>query len=482
MTMTMKIKISYIILVGTVSVLLQACSIPKITTRKADAPLPANYTAATADTTSISAKVNWREFFNDPNLTQLIDTALVNNKEVNIMLQRISMAKNEVYARKGEYKPFVRGGAATEVEKVGAFTRSGAVEKNLEIKDGKEFPELLGNFQLGLFASWELDVWHKLRNSRDVAVLEYLSGVEGRNFLITNLVAEIANSYYELIALDNQLQNLENNIKIQQDALNVVKLLQQAGRVTSLAVKRFEAEVQKNQSNIYDLRQQIIVVENRINFLVGRTPRPITRSSNNFLQMVPPAVQTGIPSQLLQNRPDIRQAELEMAAAQLNIKVARANFLPSFGISAGLGYQAFNPKYLLQTPESLLFSLAGDAVTPLVNRNAIIAEYGNAGARQVEAAYEYEQKILNAYQEVATQVSNIQNLASEYDLKSQQVESMTQSIEIANLLFQSARADYMEVLLTQRDALDARAELIETKKFQLTATVDLYKALGGGWQ
>ena len=480
--MTMKNKISYIILVGTASVMIQACSIPKITTRKADAPLPANFTVTTADSAVVSAKVNWRDFFNDPNLTQLIDTALVNNKEVNIMLQRISMANNEVYARKGEYKPFVRGGAATEVEKVGAFTRNGAVEENLEIREGKSFPELLGNFQLGLFASWELDVWHKLRNSRDVAVLEYLSGIEGRNFLITNLVGEIANSYYELIALDNQLQNLESNIKIQQDALNVVKLLQQAGRVTSLAVKRFEAEVQKNQSNIYDLRQQIIVIENRINFLAGRTPRPVTRRSDNFLQMVPPVVQTGIPSQLLQNRPDIRQAELEMAAAQLNIKVARANFLPSFGISAGLGYQAFNPKYLLQTPESLLFTLAGDAVTPLVNRNAIIAEYGNAGARQVEAAYEYEQKILNAYQEVATQLSNIQNLASEYDLKSQQVESLTKSIEIANLLFQSARADYMEVLLTQRDALDARAELIETKKSQLTATVELYKALGGGWQ
>lgn len=482
MTMTMKNKISYIILVGAVSALVQACSIPKITTRQADAPLPANFTAAAADSATVSAKVNWREFFNDPNLTQLIDTALLNNKEVNIMLQRISMANNEVYARKGEYKPFVRGGAATEVEKVGEFTRSGAVEKNLEIKDGKEFPELLGNFQLGLFASWELDVWHKLRNSRDVAVLEYLSGIEGRNFLITNLVGEIANSYYELIALDNQLQNLESNIKIQQDALNVVKLLQQAGRVTQLAVKRFEAEVQKNQSNIFDLRQQIIVTENRINFLAGRTPRPVVRRSDNFLQMTPPAIQTGIPSQLLQNRPDIRQAELEMAAAQLNIKVARANFLPSFGISAGLGYQAFNPKYLLQTPESLLLSLAGDAVAPLVNRNAIIAEYGNAGARQVEAAYEYEQRILNAYQEVATQLSNIQNLAGSFDLKTQQVESLTKSIEIANLLFQSARADYMEVLLTQRDALDAKAELIETKKSQLNATVDLYKALGGGWQ
>jgi NodT family efflux transporter outer membrane factor (OMF) lipoprotein len=407
---------------------------------------------------------------------------MVNNKEINMLLQRISVARNEIQARQGEYKPFVGAGLATDVEKVGRYTRNGAVEHSLEIVEGEEIPELLGNIQLGLFASWELDVWKKLRNAQQVAAMEYLASVEGRNFMITNLVAEIANSYYELIALDNQLENLQSNIELQQDALEVVNLLQRAGRANSLAVKRFEAEVQKNQSNIFNIRQQIVETENRLNFLVGKTPQSIARRSADFLDRAPKAVQTGVPSQLLQNRPDIRQAELELAAADLNIQVARANFLPSFGIRAGLGYQAFNPKYLLKTPESLVLSLAGDAVAPLVNRNAIIAEYNNAGARQIEAAYEYEQTILNAYMEVAIQLSNMDNLAQNYALKVQQVESLTESIEISNQLFQSARADYMEVLLTQRDALEARLELIETKKEQMTAVVNLYKALGGGWR
>jgi NodT family efflux transporter outer membrane factor (OMF) lipoprotein len=472
-----------IILLAAAAVLFHACSIPAIATQKPEVILPDKF-AQTADDApnAAAAQLNWHQFFADSTLTTLIDTALLNNQELDILLQHISVAQNEILSRKGEYRPFVTAGTGAEVEKVGEFTRNGAVEKNLPISDGKAFPEWLGNLQLGLFSSWELDVWHKLRNNQKIAFTEYLASIEGRNFMITKLVAEIANSYFELIALDNQLQNLENNIQIQQNALEVVRLLQQAGRVNMLAVRRFEAEVQKNKSRAYDFRQQITALENQVNFLAGRTPQSIPRQSNNFLDRNPDVVETGIPSQLLANRPDIRQAELEMAASDLNIKVAKANFLPSFGIKAGIGYQAFNPKFLLQTPESMVFSLAGDAMAPLVNRSAIIAEYKNANARQITAAYEYEQRVLNAYQEVATQLSNLDNLANKYQLKAQQVQSLTESIEISNQLFQSARADYMEVLLTQRDALEAREELIETKKAQMNAMVNLYRALGGGWQ
>jgi NodT family efflux transporter outer membrane factor (OMF) lipoprotein len=468
---------------GIFLLLLHSCSIPQAVTRQADKSLPDNYSdTLAAATASSSGMVNWKDFFEDPYLTGLIDSAMVNNKEVNILLQKISLAQNEIQARKGEYLPSVYAGLNADAEKVGRYTRNGAIEENLDIKEGKEFPKILGNIQLGLFASWELDVWKKLRNAQKQAALEYLASMEGRNFMISNLVAEIANAYYELIALDNQLDNLQNNIKIQQDALEMVNLLQQAGRSNTLAVKRFEAEVQKNKSNIYGLQQQIAAIENQLNFLVGRTPRPIERRSDNFLDLDPSAVSGGLPSELLQNRPDIRQMELELAAADLNIQVARAEFLPSFGLKAGLGYQAFNPVYLFTTPASIAFSLAGDAVAPLVNRNAIIAGYKNASAQQIQMAYEYEQTVLNAYTEVVTQLSFIDNLQRNYQLKVQQVDLLNESIEISNLLYQSARADYMEVLLTQRDALEARMELIETKKEQMSARINLYRALGGGWK
>ncbi|MGZ0076586.1 TolC family protein [Methylomonas sp. YC3] len=461
--------------------LLQACGIPEMTTRTADTQLPDQFKPGVIEQAS-SASVKWQEFFDDPHLLSLIDTAVANNKEINIALQRISIAENEIQSRKGEYLPFVKLGAAASGEKTAKYTRNGAFEENLEIAEGQTFPAFLGDYQFGLFSTWEIDVWKKLRNATQVAVYEYMASGEGRNFLLTHLVAEVAHAYYELLALDNQLENLRQNIAIQQNGLLVVRQLQIYARTNTLAVKRYEAEVAKNQARQYEIEQQITVVENRINTLLGRTPQPIERSSAGFMSIKPKALSAGLPSELLQNRPDIRKAELELKAADLNIDVARANFYPSFGIKAGVGFQAFALKYLINTPESLAAMVAGELVAPLVNKNAITAEYKNANAKQVQAAYEYEQSIINAYAEVANQLSNIDNLDKNYQLKRQQVDSLVKSIDVANQLFISARADYLEVLLTQRDALEAKKELIETKQKQISAMVELYKALGGGWQ
>lgn len=192
-------------------------------------------------------------------------------------------------------------------------------------------------------------------------------------------------------------------------------------------------------------------------------------------------VNVGLPSQLLENRPDVRKAQLELDAAKLNIKVAKANFYPSLGLKAGIGFEAFKPDFLLESPASLLYNIAGELSAPLVNRNAIKAHYKNASAKQIQSAYDYEQTLLNAYIEVVNQLSKIDNLEKNYDLKNKQVASLDESVEISNLLFQSARADYMEVLLTQRDVLEAKMALIETRKDQKIAMVNLYRALGGGW-
>jgi len=327
-----------------------------------------------------------------------------------------------------------------------------------------------------------VDIWKKLRNSKKAAITRYLSTEEGKNFVITNLIAEVADSYYELLALDNQLEIVKQNIGLQKNALEIIKVQKEAARATELAVQKFQAEVLKTQSLEYDIKQQIKETENRINFLLGRYPQDIPRERANFLTIMPAMINSGIPSQLLANRSDIRQSELDLAAAKLDVKVARAEFYPSFGISAGVGFQAFNPTYLFRMPESLLYSIAGDIAGPLINRNAIKAEFLNANARQVQAMYNYERTILNAYIEVSTQLSNISNLEKSYDLKSQQVEALTRSIDISGDLFKNARADYLEVLMTQRDALEAKLELIETKKAQMSAVVRVYRGLGGGWR
>ena len=313
-------------------------------------------------------------------------------------------------------------------------------------------------------------------------MMRYLGSVEGKNFMVTHLVAEIANAYYELMALDNQLEILRSNIAIQQDAVAIVKLEKQAAKVTELAVRRFEAEVLKNRSVQYDIQQRIVETENRLNFLVGRYPRAVRRNSAAFSTLVPDTIYAGLPSQLLNYRPDIRQAERELVAAKLDVRSARASFYPQLRLTAGVGLNAFAPSKLIQAPQSLLYSVAGDLVAPLINRNAIKAAYQSANARQLQAVYDYERTVLNAYVEVVNQLSNIQNLRSSYELRAQQVEALSSSITISTNLFRSARADYMEVLLTQRDALESRFELVETRMQQMNAMVNVYQALGGGWR
>jgi NodT family efflux transporter outer membrane factor (OMF) lipoprotein len=456
-----------------------ACTTPALVQKTVKKTVPARYNHS-QDLTNTS-NVKWKEFFTDPNLSTLIDTALRNNQELNITLQEIEITRSEIRARKGEYLPFIGLRGAAGVDKVGRYTNIGASEATTDIAPEKPTPDPLPDFLLGVFASWEVDIWHKLRNAKGAAVSRYLSSVEGKNFTVTNLVAEIATSYYQLLALDNQLDIVKQNIEIQTNALEIVRLQKESARVTELAVRRFEAQVLNTRSIQYNIEQQITETENRINFLVGRYPQPVLRDARAFTKLVPAAIHAGIPSQLLSNRPDIRQAELELAAARLDVKAAKANFYPSVRITTAIGLDAFNPSYLLKTPESILYSLAGDLVAPLINRNAIKATYYSANAKQIQAVYNYERTILNAYIEVANQLAKISNMEKSYDLKAQEVQSLAQSVTISNNLFRSARADYMEVLLTQRDALESKFELVETKLQQMNAMVNIYRALGGGW-
>lgn len=401
---------------------------------------------------------------------------------MNITIQNIQLAQNEIKVRKGAYLPFMNAGIGTGIDKSARYTRNGALDATTNIDGQNKIPTLLPN--VGLYAnfSWQVDIWKKLRNAKQSAVYRYLASIEGKNFMVTQLVAEVAHNYYELMAFDNLVDIIQKNIEIQENALRIVNLEKTAGQVTELAVRRFQAEVSKNKSYKFFIQQKIIESENRINFLLGRFPQPIIRNSNLFNDLKPENMLVGIPSQLLENRPDIRQATLAVQSANLDIKVAKANFYPNFNISAVVGYEAFNPKYFINLPESLLFGLVGGLVAPVINRNAIKADYLSANNRQIQSVYGYERTVLNAFIEVFNQSNNIKNLASLYEWKVQQVTSLSRSVEIVINLFKSARADYVEILLTQRDALESKIDLVEIKKQQLSAMINMYQALGGGWR
>ncbi len=447
---------------------------PGGTARDPNRDVPESYDGL-RDTRS-SGMIVWSDFFQDPHLTALIETALQQNQELNISVQETWIANAEVVGRRGEYLPRLGFGLGGGVEHVGAFTSQGQSD------EANGVSPTLQDYGFGLYASWEIDVWGRLHDLADAAAHRYLASIEGRNLIVTRLVAEIASLYYELMALDQQLAVVTGNVDLQESALEMVQAQFQAGRATSLAVTRFEAELRDMQSSRFAIQQRIVETENQLNFLAGRFPQPIERSTVDFLSLEPAEMSVGVPAQLLENRPDIRQAERELAAAELDVAAARAAFYPRLGIEGVIGYQSYDLTKLIDTPDSLLFGLFARVFAPILNRQGLKADYFRANSQEMMAVLHYERAVLTAFIEVSNRVSLIRNLSRSYDLKEEQVERLARSIEISSQLFNSGRADYLEVLTTRKESLEAQIELIEMKQRQMEAAVTLYQALGGGWR
>ena len=296
---------------------------------------------------------------------------------------------------------------------------------------------------------------------------------------MTTLVADIAENFYRLMALDKRLENLDQIIELQERSLEIAKARKEAARSTELGVLRFQAELQRNQSEKLIINQPIIQGENRINFLVNRYPQRVERDSAEFYDLNIHPLSVGVPSQLLQNRPDIRQAERELAASGLDVKVARVNFFPQLVITGGVGLQSFLLNHLFE-PQAVVGDIAGGLVGPLVNRRAIRAQYLTANARQLQAIYNYQRVILEAFTQVINRMTMVENYSRSIEIKKQQLASLEAAVKFANDLFQNARIEYIDVLFAQRDLRDARMVLIDTKAEQLAAIVNTYQALGGG--
>ncbi len=457
---------------------------PQGTVREADTQMPDTFggeddggggEAGTEDGMS-SAEVDWHDFFGDPQLVGLIDLALANNQELNITVQEMIVANTDVMTRRGDIFPSLSAGVGAGLDRVGHYTSQGQADERSGVAAD------LQNYSIGVYATWEADIWGRLRDSADAAMYRYLASGEGRNFMITRLVAEIASRYYELLALDRELTILADNIQLQQGALEMMRLQQLAARVTMLAVTRFEAQLRGFQSRQYEIAQQIVATENQLNFLTGRFPQHIERSTEDFLAITPSTVHTGVPTRLLENRPDVREAELGLTASQLDVSAARARFYPSLRLDVGIGYRSFDITQMLATPESIVYSLVAGLAAPLLNRSGITADYFAANTRQMQAVLRYERTILSAFVDVSTGLSRVRNLGRSYALETEQVERLRESVEMSTLLFNAARAEYLEVLTARHDYLEAQMDLVDTKQRQLSATVTLYQALGGGWR
>lgn len=458
--------------------ILQSCvpSLPQIK-EKSDLIIPKNIENSNSENSENITQKNWRDFFHDETLNQLIAIALKNNQELNILQQEVNIADNEVLRSRGNYFPKVGVVAGYEYEKTSANSARGVSDEKSEIADK------LGTRQIGFNSSWELDIYGKLRGKAKSFYLNYLATIEGKNFAQTKLITEIASNYYELMALDNQLEIINEYVTNLEKSRDIVELQKKAGRTTALATTRFDAEIRKVESQRLEIKRAQVSVENNLNKLLGRLPQPIARPSQSFSEVNFKKINGNIPSKLLDNRPDIKQASLQLKASKLMVSSVRKEFYPSLSIDANIGYQSFNSKHLLQSPESVFYNVAGNLTAPLLNRSAIKSEYFSANNKQIQAIYNYEKTFINAFSEVANQLFYTKNLEETYNVKFKQVSALTKSVEISNALFNAARIDYLELLLTKRDFLEAKMELMEVKRKQIISYINLYRALGGStWQ
>lgn len=425
-------------------------------------------------------------FFADSTLSALIDTALNNNFDLQVAMQRVEVARAGIRFSRGLGIPEVSAGVVAGGKKFGDYTIDGVgnydTQFSTNLNDKQSIPQpFIPDYMLGLQSSWEVDVWGKLKSQKKAALARFLSSEFGKNLVQTQIVAEIADAYFELLILDNELDFLEENIKLQQFSLDIVRVMKQAGEANQLGVELLKAQLLSSTAMKVEVNQQIIQNESRINFLMGRYPQPIKRPKFAWEKVIPPTLSAGVPSGLLTNRPDIRQAELELQARNADLFTAKAAFYPSFNINANLGLQSFKALLLLN-PASAAYGLAGSLMAPIANRRALAADLMASRAEQKTAYIGYQKSIVNAFTEVYNYLYLIKTNADIYKLKSEEVNTLKNSIGISTDLFRSGRATYLEVITAQKNALQSQIELINVKKKQYNAVVGLYRALGGGWK
>ncbi len=461
-----------------------SCKTTAIQTEASLKPLPSAYVVS--DTSKSKPLAAWRDVFFDANLRTLIDSALKHNFDLRIALQKIEMAKAGLRLNKGIRLPEVGVGAAAGVRRFGDYTMDGVgnfdTRFSPNLNDKQRIPNPLPDYFVGFQATWEIDIWGKLKTKKRAAAERYLASQYGKDAVITSLIAEVASAYFELMALDAELQIVKDNISLQQSALDLVTAQKQAGKANELGIEMQNAQLLNARAIQTEVQQLIIETESKLNFLCGTYPKRVQRDSSVLLQFTIPALAVGVPSDLLKNRPDIRQAENELLASKADVKTARLAFYPSLTINASLGLQAFNAMLLPELPASLAYNTLGGLAAPLLNRRQLKANLMATQSEQKQAYIHYEKMIVNGFREVFVALNGIRNGQAMFDLKKEQVAILKKSVNTSTDLFMAGKANYLEVIVSQQNTLNAQIELTVFYKRQNQSLINLYRTLGGGWQ
>jgi multidrug efflux system outer membrane protein len=478
-----KNKSHIIIALGAIT--LASCGIPKYATLPEERKMPARFTASHADSSQFQVMAR-DKFFTDPKLVHIINEVIRNNPDLNIAIQRVRTAGAYLAMSKGALLPEVNARVSASGTHFGKHTMEGVgnFDTNLSpniSEDQKINTSFTPDYWLGIGASWEIDLWGKLKNMKKAAQQRFIASEQGKHLLESALVTQTALLYYDLVALDREAEIIEQNIGLQQKALEIVEAQKAGGRATELAVQQFNAQLFNTRSAAFVIKQKITESENQLRVLAGDYEGSIDRSNLLWNEKFEQLAQTGVPAQLLENRPDLLQAQAELLAAKADLKAARAAFFPSLNISAYTAFNAFSGSFLF-SGSSLAYQVLGGLTAPVFQKRQLKSQFNIADAQQHEAFYHFQKTALNAYREVNNLLQSIDNNGKIFRLKEQEVRALEQGVNISNDLYVTGYASYLEIISAQKNKLNAELELIGTRLNQISSVIGLYKATGGGWQ
>lgn len=420
------------------------------------------------DTTTI-ANIPWREYFSDPALQALIDEGLANNFDMRIAYTRIQQAEAGLVMAKSAYFPTIALG--------GQVNHTQISEKN-----GKE--KVLGYkgstvYSLGFAVQWEADLWGKLSSKSRAQYANLISTHAYRNLIQTSLISNIATTYYSLQALDEQLKITLETIELLKESTTTMDAMMQAGLLNRAGVKQSEALLYSTQVSVPALESQIRQLENSLSVLVGRKPGPIYRTSIKE-QSVPAHLAFGIPTQMLSKRPDVLQAEMGFRYAFEMKNAAQKSLYPSITLSSGtVGYNS-NTLSQFFKPTNILANLVGGLTQPIFAGNQLRGQLKVAKAQQEEALLTFEQTVLKASQEVSDIMYTYESSLRKNENRAKQVDALFTAVNDTKSLLVAGEANYTEVLNAEQNLLQAQIGQVNDKLEQLQASVNLYRALGGG--
>lgn len=425
----------------------------------------------TQDSTNM-ADLPWRTLFNDPNLQSLIETGIAQNADLKQAIERMKIAEATLQQSRLAFYPSLQADVSVTDAKQSRAAQNfpAGININLETQ----------TYRAQISSSWEADIWGKLSSAKRAAYASLLQSDAVKRAVQTQLVANIANAYYTLLALDKQLSITLLTIKSRQNNVAAMKSLKDAGRVTGASVVQSEASLYAAQVSVPDLERSIREMEHALNLLLAYPPSAINRSTLDK-QIVFTALNTGVPAQLLQNRPDVQAAEFAFRAAFENTNVARAYFYPAITLTAGGGLSTLQLKDFFN--QSVFYNLVGGLTQPIFARGQNKARLKTAQAQQQITLTTFQQSLLTAGAEVSNALYSYKTAADKREIRTKQIASLQKAVDFTQeLLRYSSATNYTDVLTSEQSLLAAQLSETGDQLQQLQAVVNLYRALGGGWR